>query len=87
MVRRTRLAFSRQTAMDSSGVCFDVRVQPKGEATFFIAVSCEAGEATVLPLSHEEAFTAVEHSLESSKARVCGIVTANEQFNAWLKHR
>jgi glycogen debranching enzyme len=86
VVRRTRLTFSPSpTAMDSSGVCFDVALQPKGEAAFFITVSCEQGDATVPPLSHEDAFQAVEHSLQSTKARVCGIATANEQFNAWLK--
>jgi glycogen debranching enzyme len=86
VVRRTRLAFSpAPAAIDSSGVCFDVTLQPKGEAAFLITISCEAGEETAPPLSHEEAFRAVEQALQGATGRVCGIATSNEQFNAWLK--
>jgi glycogen debranching enzyme len=99
VIRRTGLAFlpwptdvTEGTAPSRMGgeasffdARFDVALQPKAEAAVLITVCCESGDTVAHPLSHEDAFTAVENSLERAKAEVCAIGTGNEQFNAWLR--
>jgi glycogen debranching enzyme len=99
VIRRTRLAFSSSPTEVRKGIVplrmggqatyfevrFDVMLQPKAEATFFITVSCETGDDLAKPLSHGEAFSAVENSLQQARSEVSTISTGNEQFNAWLR--
>jgi glycogen debranching enzyme len=99
VVRRSRLAFLPAPTDMRKGTAplrmggqaaslearFDVSLQPKAEAAFLITVSCEIGDTLAQPQSHEEAFAAVENSLQRSRAEVSTISTGNEQFNAWLR--
>jgi len=85
VIRRTRVEFfPKPKQVSSSEVRYEISLQPKGEATSFLTVSCE-GEAThAPPLSYDSALTAAASSLTQSKAQACEIDTSNAQFNDWL---
>ncbi|MGR3309261.1 MAG: amylo-alpha-1,6-glucosidase [Candidatus Brocadiales bacterium] len=85
VIRRTRLECSPQPKVVSpSEVCFETRVQPKGEATFFLIVSCESSHNIPTRLSYDSAFTEVVQAIKVVKAQGCELYTSNERFNDWL---
>jgi glycogen debranching enzyme len=85
VIRRTRLEFSPEpAALDSGCAAFHVTLPPKGEAQFYLTVSCERGQSSSQPFPYRDALTMVEATLRKAKEETCDIVTSNEQFNAWL---
>lgn len=85
VVRQTRLEFSPQPQeISHSRARFDARLESKGEATFFLNVSCESSEYAPTHLSYHNAFTEVGIALETAKPQCCGVHTSNEQFNEWI---
>jgi glycogen debranching enzyme len=85
VTRQTRLEFSpAPDAAWDSGARFDLTLQPGGEITVFVTVSCEVGDRTPALLSFENALGAAENAFRDGRAASCEIDTANERFNDWL---
>ena len=83
--RRTRLECSpRPAAASGSELRFDVSLQPQGEVTFYITVSCESAPSIPSRLPYDVAATEVKHALNQARSEDCEIHTSNEQFNDWL---
>jgi len=92
--RRTRLAFDPPPDRLSDGeASYDVRLEPRSEATFRLAISCvvDAGpEETIVPIGEARArswYDQVAHEAADALARARAdepqVFTSNEQFNDW----
>lgn len=85
LIRRTRLECSpRPKEVSGSEVHYEVRLQPKGKATFFLTISCELANASPPRFSYNMAFKHATRMLKHAKTQDCEIYTSNEQFNDWL---
>ncbi len=85
LIRRTRLECSpRPKEVSGSEVHYEVRLQPKGKATFFLTVACELAETPPPRPSYNMAFKHATRALKHAKTQDCEIYTSNEQFNDWL---
>src|SRR5581483_4235624 len=61
IVRRTRVdALPRPQRISSSEVCYQVRLEPKEEASYFLTVSCESGDQAGVVPSYDLAFFQAE---------------------------
>ncbi len=85
ILRRTKLECSpAPSRVFGSEAYFEATLQPKGDLTVFLTVSCEASGAAPRRLSYQHAFSEVSQVLYDSKTRACHIYTSNEGFNDWL---
>lgn len=85
VIRRTVLEFfPKPKQVSSSEVHYEIPLRPKGEATYFLTVSCEGDGAHAPRFSYDTALAAAVSSLATTKAQACDIYTSNEQFNDWL---
>jgi len=83
VVRRTRLEFSpKPTSLVAGEALFQLRLEPKEEASIFATVSCERGAGHRVADSFPSAFS----GLEGPRVGIdgCHITTSSESFNAWL---
>jgi glycogen debranching enzyme len=83
LVRRTRLEFSpKPTSLVAGEALFQLRLEPKEEASIFATVSCERGAGHRVADSFHSAFS----GLEGPRVGIdgCHITTSSESFNAWL---
>jgi glycogen debranching enzyme len=85
VIRRTRIEWSPKPAKASPyEAFFDVDLQPKEEATFFLTLSCESSGTRAPVLFYNEALSAAASARASDRAQNCEIYTSNEQFNDWI---
>jgi glycogen debranching enzyme len=97
-LRQTRLNFAPAPAsLSEEQARFDVDLQPKAEAVFYLTVSCEtvklapASAASAPPLhngvlanhSYAESLTQLEEMLRDLGARNAIVASSSEPFNAW----
>ena len=85
-IRQTHLEFSPRPAwISSSEARFEVDLEPKQSAVFFMAVCCTCEAGKFLTHSYQSAWTEASESLKNMRARICKIRTSNEQFNEWME--
>jgi glycogen debranching enzyme len=85
VVRRTHLECSPSPQfISSTEMSVRVALAPSAEQTYFLAVSCEAGEEIVRPAGYNSAFVDVGSALQEARNREPQIYTSNEWFNDWL---
>lgn len=93
VVRRLRLECTpRPAQLSPSSLCFDARLEPHQEATFFLTAVCECSPASAAPPAavggsagvYDSAFTEAAQLVKAAKRHYCEIYTSNEQFNDWL---
>ena len=85
VIRRTHVECSPQPqTISSSMMGFEIRLQPKEEATFSLIVSCESAGRVSCRCSYDHAFHEAEHAMKTAETNDCAIGTSNEQFNEWL---
>ncbi|HEU5180534.1 MAG TPA: amylo-alpha-1,6-glucosidase [Candidatus Polarisedimenticolia bacterium] len=94
-LRRTRLVFDPlPEKLDGTRAIFDLRLGPRAESTYRIAISCLLEDTSSRPdgaivparpwIGTEEAFRDASDALARAKAEEPQIFTSNEQFNDWL---
>jgi glycogen debranching enzyme len=85
VTRRTRLQCSPAPAeVLGAELRLEMKLPPKGEATFDLTVSCESVESITSISGFDTAATAAADALNRLKSHDCEIYTSNEQFNDWL---
>lgn len=84
--RRTRLEFSPEPDdISASDARFAVRLEPRGEATVFLTVRCESGDAESNRDTYTSAYSKASEVRDAHKARVCEITSSNKQFDEWMR--
>ncbi|MEO5657952.1 MAG: amylo-alpha-1,6-glucosidase [Nitrospiria bacterium] len=89
VTRRTRV---RSTVTDAitplagsdSRLAFEVRLEPKGDATLALIIECEVGDVRPPRLAYEDAFASLAEACEIDRASSAHVSTSNEWFNGWL---
>jgi glycogen debranching enzyme len=85
VTRRTRLQCSPAPAeILGAELRFEIKLPPKGEAVFDLAVSCEAGGSIASVTAYDTSATAAGDTLRWVKSQPSEIYTSNEQFNDWI---
>jgi glycogen debranching enzyme len=87
IVRRTRIeCVPKPEQIDANAMRFTERLEPKGEAVFWLTVACETPTFVPYRMSFDGAFEEADNSLARSWTRECDVTTNNSQFNTWV-HR
>ncbi|HEU5467721.1 MAG TPA: glycogen debranching N-terminal domain-containing protein, partial [Steroidobacteraceae bacterium] len=82
-LRRTRFSFDTPPArLDESGARFDLRLAPRAEAVFRLAIDCDGSRQPAF--WYEKAATEAGRQLATAGAEEPQVMTSNEQFNDWL---
>ncbi len=85
VLRSTCIVCSPQPDFTSgSEVRFEVRIEPREEKMFQLAIGCTCNDTRVHWPSYEQAFAQAEQSLQATEGDYCDISSSNEQFNDWL---
>ncbi len=83
--RRTRITVTPPPAALHPGEArLPVRLEPRGEVTYWLTVACELAGQTPTPLPFATALDRATECLQNRSRSGCGILTSNEQFNDWL---
>jgi glycogen debranching enzyme len=83
VVHRTRLAFDPPPAEVSPGFArFHVHLPPQGTSSIFVAVGCDARDAS--PSANEPSFAGLQAELHKLQGRQSLIRSSNAQLNEWL---
>jgi glycogen debranching enzyme len=84
-VRRTRIeCVPRPTALSATGFSFHERLDPKGEAVYWMTAACESTDGAPYRLSFDSALEEAENALGRSWIREAHLETRNSPFNNWL---
>jgi glycogen debranching enzyme len=87
VTRRARLAFDPPpAALAADEARFAVDLPPGGETFITITLTCAWDGAAPAPMAFDAALGDATRDLAATRARLCHVYTANEQFNDWL-HR
>jgi glycogen debranching enzyme len=70
--------------ISESGISFDTALEPNGEMTFYVTVSCESDSGICGRAFYDQAFAKACDESRHVKERFVRIETSNEQFNDWL---
>lgn len=85
VTRRTCIECSPAPAETSaSELHFTLRLPPKGEATIYLTVACEAAAPAPTTLRFDIAASEAKDALRPARSGYCEIYTSNEQFNHLL---
>jgi glycogen debranching enzyme len=85
MVRRTRIdCVPRPQELTNTGMVFTERLEPKGEAVFWLTVACETPEFIPYRMSIDGAFEEADNSIGRIWTRDCDLESSNGQFNSWM---
>ena len=83
--RRTRLDFSPPPERcSSSDATLRVRLEPQGEATFYVTATCDIGGAGPSAPAYDTALAEVERVATAARAQDARVVSSNEGFNEWV---
>ena len=85
VIRRTRLRCSpKPRSISSSEILLDVSLQPKGQQTYMLLISCECPDHQPRLAVYDVAASEAARALQQAQEHEASIHTANEQFNDWL---
>ena len=83
--RRTRFEFSPAADISAGGAMFELSLEPREVARFYITVRCELfGIEAPRRLKFDEARARALDEIRSRKANACTLYGSNGQFNAWV---
>jgi glycogen debranching enzyme len=83
--RRTRITYSpTPQKITESEIGFEATLEPRGDATLYLAVCCERDGQISSPTPYERAFAKASDESLRVKEHFVRIETSNEQFNDWL---
>jgi glycogen debranching enzyme len=87
VIRRTGLScHPPPTSVQEDGLQLHTRIQPHRNATWDLRIACVVEPARPrVAVRYDAALRDAQHALEACRTGECRIVTANEQFNQWLK--
>jgi glycogen debranching enzyme len=85
VMRRTQIRFApHPQKLTDSEAHFELMLQPKEEAVFFLTASFQTDDSESVPSSYEQAEFFLNSSAKEARAQTCTIYTSNEQFNDWV---
>ncbi|MGX6566022.1 amylo-alpha-1,6-glucosidase [Cupriavidus necator] len=61
-----------------------LELPPKGRTDLHVALTCDSGASTRVPVDYPKALADAERAQRDAQVRSCDIYTSNEQFNDWL---
>lgn len=71
-------------SVSASEIILCASLQPRGERTFVLTVSCESGEHDAKTSLYDAAASQLVQELDQARVNVPEIYTTNERFNDWL---
>jgi len=85
VIRRTRIHCSPQPQkITNSEILLDVSLEPKGQQTYYLTVSCDCPAHRPQVIFHHAAASEAARALQEAREDEANIYTANEQFNDWV---